>query len=411
MSRQSHLPLAPLAATALVPALAFGLAAPAAAQSLTGSALEQAVISSNADPGSSGDAIDATLTTLDALGSSEVPVSSAPGSSAAGSKLPVDRSIVTPAIVDKQVEGERLERWTVASPAMMRNVEVQIMGAADSNTPAPMLYLLDGVGAPRTSWWLSPGIAPEVFADENVTLVMPTQAQASMYADWQRDDPTLGRHQWETFITSELAPLLEAEPELNFNGHRGIGGLSMGATGAIHIANRHPELFDAALRPLRLLLHPRPPRQAERPPHRHHPRWRPGQPLRPRRQRRLALPRHRLRPLRPARPARLPLRRHWCASPPTTWPTTPTATGSTCPPVPSSNAPPSTAPACSTTPSVTPRACASTTPRPARTTGTPSTSSSPPPGNTSGQRCSDARPRPRPGHLRCQSRPHRPPHR
>ena len=246
MSRQSHLPLAPLAATALVPALAFGLAAPAAAQSLTGSALEQAVISSNADPGSSGDAIDATLTTLDALGSSEVPVSSAPGSSAAGSKLPVDRSIVTPAIVDKQVEGERLERWTVASPAMMRNVEVQIMGAADSNTPAPMLYLLDGVGAPRTSWWLSPGIAPEVFADENVTLVMPTQAQASMYADWQRDDPTLGRHQWETFITSELAPLLEAEPELNFNGHRGIGGLSMGATGAIHIANQHPELFDAA---------------------------------------------------------------------------------------------------------------------------------------------------------------------
>ena len=226
-------------AVTVATAVTLGLAAPASAQS----ALEQAVIGSNADPTSSGNAIDRTLGLLAALGSSEVPLSSM--SSFGGVRLPVDESISEVRVVEKRVESERVERWIVASPAMKRNVEVQIWRAADRSAPAPMLYLLDGVGAPRTSWWLGPGIAPEVFADENVTLVMPTQAQASMYADWVRDDPTLGRHQWETFITAELAPLLDAAPELNFNGHRAIGGLSMGATGAVHIGNRHPALFDA----------------------------------------------------------------------------------------------------------------------------------------------------------------------
>ena len=197
----SRLPLALTAATVLT----VGLASPATA----GSVLEQAVISSNADPTSSGRAIERTLGLLAALGSSDVPLSS--GSSLSSSRPPLDESITEAAVVEKRVESDRVERWIVASPAMKRNVEVQIWRAAGDG-PAPMLYLLDGVGAPRTSWWLGPGIAPEVFAGENVTLVMPTQAQASMYADWLHDDPTLGRHQWETFLTAELAPLLDTAP-------------------------------------------------------------------------------------------------------------------------------------------------------------------------------------------------------
>lgn len=243
MSRIAKLSLSITAATAF----SLGLASPAAAQSLTGSALEEAVISSNADPQSSGNAINNTLSLLESFGSSEVPVSSVPGSSHGGVNLPLDHSITQARIVSRQVEdaGRRQERWTIASPAMKRNVEVQIVRPADANAPAPMLYLLDGVGAPRDNWWLGTGDAHDIFGDENVTLVLPTQAQASMYADWLRDDPALGRHQWETFITKELAPLLHADRSLNYNGHSGIGGLSMGASGAVHIANRHPGLFDA----------------------------------------------------------------------------------------------------------------------------------------------------------------------
>ena len=244
----SRIPKLPLAITA-VTGLCLGLAAPAAAQSLTGSALEQAVISSNADPASSGRAIDSTLSVLEGLGSAEVPVSSLPGSSFGGVNLPLDESINEVRIVEKATENAELrqQRWTIASPAMKRNVEVQIVLPADSGAPAPMLYLLDGVGAPEDNWWLGVGGAHEAFAGENVTLVLPTQAQASMYADWLRDDPALGRHQWETFITAELAPLLAKQPEFqgNFNGRNAIGGLSMGATGAVHIANKHPDLFDA----------------------------------------------------------------------------------------------------------------------------------------------------------------------
>lgn len=217
--------------------------ATASAQSADGLILGSSEASSQ-HPRSSAPALDATVSSLSLLGSSAISLPESMRDVDPRYPLPTDPSITEAAVVEKRVEGARLERWIVASPAMKRNVEVQIWRAAGSG-PAPMLYLLDGVGAPRTSWWLSPGIAPEVFADENVTLVMPTQAQASMYADWLHDDPTLGRHQWETFITAELAPLLDAAPELNFNGRRGIGGLSMGATGAVHIGNRHPGLFDA----------------------------------------------------------------------------------------------------------------------------------------------------------------------
>lgn len=180
------------------------------------------------------------------VGSSEVPLSGPLVSSNPAYLKDTDSSITEAAVVDKQNEpGLRMERWTVASPAMQRNVSVQIMKPADPNAPAPMLYLLDGVGAPYNSGWVAQNIIGDIYDDENVTLVMPTQAQASMYSDWVSEDPQLGVNMWETFITEELAPLLEAEQELNFNGKRGIGGYSMGAIGAVQMANAHPGFFDA----------------------------------------------------------------------------------------------------------------------------------------------------------------------
>lgn len=62
------------------------------------------MVSSNADPQSSGDAITNTLELLESFGSAEVPVSSLPGSSFGGVNLPLDHSITEVGIVDKQVE-------------------------------------------------------------------------------------------------------------------------------------------------------------------------------------------------------------------------------------------------------------------------------------------------------------------
>lgn len=147
---------------------------------------------------------------------------------------------------DELVAGgdERLERWWVASESMNRVLPVEIWRPA-SDSPAPMLYLLDGVDSPSPSGWLLPGHVQDVFADEHVTLVMPARADGSLHADWQQDDPVLSRNKWQTFLTEELPPLLESG-EIPFNGKRGMAGLSMGAASAVTTAERAPaDMYDA----------------------------------------------------------------------------------------------------------------------------------------------------------------------
>ncbi|QGU05248.1 alpha/beta hydrolase [Corynebacterium comes] len=235
------------AATAValtVPAVAQAQAIPAGSDN----ALRDLVVTTNSSPTSSGSSLGGALSSLSLIGSSEIPLGGPLLSSDDRYPLETDETITEAAVVDKKVErpAERVERWYVTSPSMARVVEVQIKKAADPTAPAPMIYLLDGIGGSTpSSGWINNGAAERVFGNENVTLVMPTHAGASLYSDWQQDDPALGRHMWETFLTEELPPLLEAESELNFNGHRGIGGLSMGAIGAVHIANTNPALFDA----------------------------------------------------------------------------------------------------------------------------------------------------------------------
>ena len=63
-----------------------------------------------------------------------------------------------------------------------------------------------------------------------------------MWQDWDNDDPKLGRHQWATFMIEELSPIIEEE--VTHNGKRGLIGLSMGASGAVMMANNNPGFFD-----------------------------------------------------------------------------------------------------------------------------------------------------------------------
>ena len=145
-------------------------------------------------------------------------------------------------IGDPMVAGgdPRFERWWIESKSMNRILPVEIWRAS-SDAPAPMLYLLDGVDSPSPSGWLLPGHIQDVFADEHVTLVMPTRADGSLHADWQHDDPVLSRNKWQTFLTQELPPLLESgEHAIPFNGKRGMAGLSMGAASAVTTAERAP---------------------------------------------------------------------------------------------------------------------------------------------------------------------------
>ena len=146
-------------------------------------------------------------------------------------------------IVDTAIASDTLRTVSVASPAMGGIVEVQVLTPAVDTGSRPTLYMLSGIGEedPHNSMWLRKGGAAEFFADKNVNVVLPLAGPGSFYTDWQRDDPTLGRYKWETFLTQELPPLIDAT--FDGNGRNAIAGLSMGAQSAMMLAVRHPDLY------------------------------------------------------------------------------------------------------------------------------------------------------------------------
>lgn len=156
---------------------------------------------------------------------------------------PTRDGITAAAVVQNEQVDPQTRKLTIASPALRRDVTVDVLLPADNSVPRPVLYFLDGVDAPDDhSKWMVNG-APEFFADKNVNVVLLNGGEASMYADWEREDPELGWNQWETYLTQELPALIDAE--LGTNGVRGIAGNSMGAQGAFMAATRNPDLYSA----------------------------------------------------------------------------------------------------------------------------------------------------------------------
>ena len=192
------------------------------------------VLGSSGNPAFAGSTI---MGSADALGFS-------PDLFAGNTPLPPapDPSITETKVLRKTVDEGRYEQWEIAYAPMQRVITIEIYRAA-SDGPAPNLYLLDGVGSERPSGFMLWN-AKEQFKNENVNLVIPTGGQASMWADWQQQDPKLGISKWESFITEAL-PKLTAESQigLKHNGKNGIGGISMGAASAYSIAVRHPEQY------------------------------------------------------------------------------------------------------------------------------------------------------------------------
>lgn len=149
------------------------------------------------------------------------------------------------AIEQTAMLGDRQTDIEVFSPAMQRVIRVRVLHPA-SDQSRPTLYLLDGVSAGeesefRESTWTQRTDVEEFFADKNVNVVLPVGGTASYYTDWRSADPILGINRWETFLTEELPQLVDAH--FHGNGVNAIAGLSMGATGAMNLITRHPDLY------------------------------------------------------------------------------------------------------------------------------------------------------------------------
>ena len=165
---------------------------------------------------------------------------------------PMADGLAAPARIDTLVMvTPQRAKLTVYSPMMRRTVRVDVLLPARPRaaTPRPALYMLDGIDAGiysgySQSGWTQYTDVVEFMADKNVNVVLPIGGTGSYYTDWKQDDPALGRNKWETFLTRELPPLIDSTFE--GNGRNAIEGLSMGATGALMLAVRNPDLYSGA---------------------------------------------------------------------------------------------------------------------------------------------------------------------
>ena len=130
----------------------------------------------------------------------------------------------------------------VYSAAMGRNIPLTVLRPKDKSRPAPVLYLLNGAGGGEDSAsWKAKTDYQKFFADKHVNVVTPQSGAFSYYTDWQKDDPVLGRNKWQTFLTKELPPLLDAE--LNTTRRNAVAGISMAGTSVFNLAIAAPKLY------------------------------------------------------------------------------------------------------------------------------------------------------------------------
>jgi S-formylglutathione hydrolase FrmB len=127
-----------------------------------------------------------------------------------------------------------VEYLMVPSAAMGRDIPVAFHAGGPH-----AVFLLDAFdAAPDVSNWVTAGNAMNTLAGRGVSVVAPASGAWSLYTDWEQDS---GR-QWETFLSRELPDWLAANKGLAPGGH-GIVGAAQGGTGALMMAEFHPDRF------------------------------------------------------------------------------------------------------------------------------------------------------------------------
>ncbi|MBT0565335.1 alpha/beta hydrolase family protein [Williamsia sp. CHRR-6] len=154
----------------------------------------------------------------------------------------------TAKLLSAKVTAPGRTRITVFAPSMARRITLDVL-TPKSKGPRPSIYLLDGIDAGvdtnfTQSDWTKFTKVTTFFAKKNVNVVIPIGGTGSYYSDWLRTDPAYGRYLWETFLTKELPPLIDAR--FTGNGKNYVAGVSMGATSAIALLARNPSVYTGA---------------------------------------------------------------------------------------------------------------------------------------------------------------------
>ena len=108
--------------------------------------------------------------------------------------------------------------------------------------PFPVIYLLHGQDGNYAGW--ANGTQPQlqkIASQHNIIFVCPDGANS-----WYLDSPIDPAIKYETYITKELIPLIDAKfNTVKDRKGRAIIGLSMGGHGAMYLAINHQDLFGA----------------------------------------------------------------------------------------------------------------------------------------------------------------------
>ncbi|MBR5697824.1 MAG: esterase family protein [Prevotella sp.] len=107
---------------------------------------------------------------------------------------------------------------------------------------SPVVYLLHGAYANEYKWLEVKPTLPAIADEMQMIFVTPYALNS-----WYFDSPVNKDFMYETFITKELIPWIDAHyPTLADRNHRAVTGLSMGGHGALFLSSRHIDLFGAA---------------------------------------------------------------------------------------------------------------------------------------------------------------------
>ena len=170
------------------------------------------------------------------------PAVSSAGGDPSTTTATVAKANTTGSKLSSRTDNGRIATIKVYSPSMERDIPLEVILPADGSEPRPTLYLLNGAGGgeDRATWQRQTDVN-EFFADKNVNVVTPLEGAFSYYTDWVNDDPSLGRQKWQTFLTQELPPVIDAE--FNTNGVQSISAISMTATSVLNLAIAAPGLY------------------------------------------------------------------------------------------------------------------------------------------------------------------------
>jgi len=127
-----------------------------------------------------------------------------------------------------------VEYLMVPSAAMGRDIPVAFQGGG----PHAVILLDAFDAAPDVSNWVSAGNAMNALAGKGISVAAPAGGAWSLYTNWEQD----GSRQWETFLSQELPDWLAANKGLAPGGHA-IVGAAQGGTGALMLAEFHPDRY------------------------------------------------------------------------------------------------------------------------------------------------------------------------